>query len=626
MTEFGFPTEDLEQIEAVIREVNSLRIPRRRPRFAQPVYVRPAVDDPLREGVAGGTGAYLVRVFWNALGFDEHRKFAWRLEHKLVQAGVLNRFTGGAFPRTWGLARLLRQGLGESLLAALATGRFFVKRALGHLSGDWGSADGTARVLHDLRSGVDLVGDRGQSPADEAWVVQERMAIDREYRVHSFEDVVLPELTFDRYGPSPVPEQRDAINGYVQSLLDRLPGGLVGETLYGWDVAVAADGSRRVIEVNLAGFHPVYERGFQASGFFQNHQIGPPLLAGLARHLRAAYNVVLALPDEWQEGPSRHALYLRILRYYWGPVPRTAQALPAGIPACADGDRVVAAGSAATGGPTLGDAGLPPLDAVLCLRPDDVERFELLRRSVRRFRPAVGRLWVATTSEDCQAVRAAVADATTVVLSEAELIPEAARHLNAPAGRRRELAKLALVERVGSDFCLDLIPDALCTRHFRTSDLVVGGKALYFRYINRVHSERYAEAEAVLGLPRSGWVHGSTACLLNKSVVAALRRFLAAPAGTAPGGSRRGLLLTQPWVLSFVYFTFLEAFGLEDVYYVPSDRSLYGNCVWSEEEWQEWDPALSFQGQNQFYFSVVRPGRRVPAGAVGARVEPYLSD
>ena len=62
---------------------------------------------------------------------------------------------------------------------------------------------------------------------DEAWIVQEKVRIEKEYRVHSIEDRVIDDLTLLRYGTGDIPGERDAPNTFVQRLLDRLPGDLV---------------------------------------------------------------------------------------------------------------------------------------------------------------------------------------------------------------------------------------------------------------------------------------------------------------------------------------------------------------------------------------------------------------
>jgi hypothetical protein len=571
-------------------------------------------DDPLHTDVSGSFGAYVVRVLWNALGFDERRQFDWRLEHKLVQACVFNEYTGGAFPRSWGLGMLLRRGRRASLVDALAADRLFAKSTLGHLSGDRGHADAGNLVLRELLDGNAPNPAETGEPSDEVWLVQERIAVECEYRVHSLEDVVLPEMTFYRYGPFVVPERRDAANAYVRSLLARLPDALVGESLYAWDVAGLVGGGFRVIEVNLVGFHPVFQRGFQASGFFQFPALGPPLLAELARHVAATYNVVLEFAEGLEPEPAWHAQYLRTLRHYL----RRASTLrmPEGP------------------GTACAPAGPPPtaLDAVLSLSGDELPRFALLRRSIARFGSAIGTLWVATSDRDHAAISALIAGPRVVVLPEAELIDASAAPGEAPPRIRRQVAKLALVGRTSGAFCFDFSADVFCVRSFRAADLIRGGKALVFRSLHPVHAERYAAAEAVLGLPRSGWVHGSIPYLLSKPGVAALTDYLTRrsaeteTSGRGPSWQRFLLDPERPdWILGYVYFTFLEASGLDEVYYVPVEQNLYGNCVWSARDWKAWDPAASFASKGRFFFSVVQPGREVTAHSIRRRIEPFLA-
>jgi hypothetical protein len=162
----------------------------------------------------------------------------------------------------------------------------------------------------------------------------------------------------------------------------------------------------------------------------------------------------------------------------------------------------------------------------------------------------------------------------------------------------------------------------LCVRPFRAAELVWDGKGVAFRYLSPFQAERYAEAEAILGVPRSGWVHGCAPCLLSRDGLAALREFLARRA--APGGYWLPLLAVPGWNLGNVYFTFLEAAGLDETYHVASGRSLAGNCVWSAREWPNWNPADSFDSQVEFFFSAVRPGSAATVSEVREKVDPFL--
>jgi hypothetical protein len=688
--DFPESLEGQEWLEVLIAEIESTRLPRRKPPHPETVRACVYPDDPLRERVSGSFGAYAVRVLWNSLGFDEHRKFRWRLEHKLVQAAVFNHYTG-AFPRTWGIDELVRQGFREPLIEALRSRQLFAKETLGHLSGDWGTADSSEEVLGHLLAHSPIT-ERAESweceapaepmptdpaesweceaPAEqhieisgpiqefeappermppdcaescefetpavqiteglsgarpptrsknestsrelrvaETWLVQERIPIAREYRVHSFEDVVLPEMTYFRYGTSEVPENRSAVNSFVQMLLTRLPNALVGESMYAWDIALQSDGQFRVIEVNLVGFHPVFAKGFQASGFFQYHAVGPPLLAQLVRYVERSYNVSLDMASHWAVEPNKHAVFFRIFRHYMDrttPIP-----LEPRLPVKLD---------------KLSSPMPAKIDAVLIVRCKDLDRFALLRESAEQMGSAIGRFLVVTTDEEYGEVSSAV-DRQSTVVPESELIPEIAENRDIPAGVRLQVAKLALISETSGDSCLDLSSDVLCVRPFSASDVIRRGKALYYRYINTVHHERYTIAEEVLGLKRSGWVHGSIPYLLCKPVVTRLIEYLDQRATETLGPSsswRNYLLQRRGWVLGCVYFTFLEAFALEDHYYFPAEDSLYSNCVWAAEDWDDWDPEPSFAFNNESYFSVVQVGPSITADAVRRRIAPYF--
>jgi hypothetical protein len=604
--DFGQSDDERAWLARLTAEIDAVPVPRRCAPLAEKARVRLYAGDPLREEITGSFGVYAVRALCKVLGFDEHRKFRWRLEHKLVQATVFNHYLGREFPASWGVDALVRRGLGDPLLDALLSSRVFAKEALGHLSGDFGEADATHDVLDRLIRHPELA--PVATPTEETWLVQERVPIDWEYRVHSLEDYVLPGMTFDRYGPFPVPEARDEVNAYVASILARLPDALVGQSLYAWDIAREADGGFRVIEVNLVGFHPVYERGFQASGFFQYHPHGPPLLDELARHIEATYNVALDLDGDWSNEPNRHALFLRVFRHYRAR--HSVAVEPVADPASAK-------------------RAPRRLDGVLGLRAEQIERFALLRDSIACTGAPFGTLWITVPDSDLITVLASrVADGPGCqVVPESELVPELAELTDVPPGVRRQVARLSLVARVEGDFCFDLSPDVVCVRGFATADLFRGGKAFYARSMLPELADWYEQAEAMLGQKRSGWYHGTMPYLLSKRGVAELTQYLANRSLAVAGEHsswRRFLLGHRGWALAQLYFTFLEALGLEERDYFPGEWELYNNCVWSADEWNDWDPAASFDEYAAFYFTVIQVGSEIPADAVRRRLAPYL--
>jgi hypothetical protein len=137
--------------------------------------------------------------------------------------------------------------------------RKVLKRALGYGAspGSTGDVDQVIRaVLSDREGAMTRL-------TDEEWIIQERIPIIEEYRVHSFEDSVVEDLTFSRHSGRPVKAQRGGPNNYVRSLLDRLPSGCVANLVCGWDIADTGEGGFRVIEMNIGGFHPVFQASYQ---------------------------------------------------------------------------------------------------------------------------------------------------------------------------------------------------------------------------------------------------------------------------------------------------------------------------------------------------------------------------
>ena len=279
---------DLAQAAALAARISAEPGPRRTLPGRHPLTLRLSDAAALAEGlpIPRNPGALLVRQLFHALRFDEKRVTRWRLEHKLVQALVLQHYCPGVVPVTRGLWRSLAGCTRERALHefdAILRDAVIVKPAVGEASGEMHQSDQRRRALRQL----DAIQHQVPCPdalADETFVVQERLRIRDEYRVHSFEDRVIPALTYPRYSHTRL-TRREARTpaAFVQTVLDRLPPGLVRETMYGWDVVIDDGGTWRVLEANPAGYHEVYKPGFHCSGFFQVPRTGPSALARLLR-------------------------------------------------------------------------------------------------------------------------------------------------------------------------------------------------------------------------------------------------------------------------------------------------------------------------------------------------------
>src|SRR5271157_256424 len=191
--------EEIRQIDTLAAEIGSCRLPRRRSPLPSRLDLRLSEGLYLREGLAGSTRALLVRQLLRALGFDEHRHLQWRMEHKLIQALVLRSFVPESIPVTFGLNALAGRhdfrGLRQFLASHFSSG-YVIKAALGDSSGEIPNGNGAELASIGLESAGPL---QPCSLLDEKHVVQERVPITTEYRVHTLEEDVIEDLTFRRY-------------------------------------------------------------------------------------------------------------------------------------------------------------------------------------------------------------------------------------------------------------------------------------------------------------------------------------------------------------------------------------------------------------------------------------------
>lgn len=299
---------ELAQAEEIARATGAYKGPRRITERLREIRLPLSEGLELRDGIWGSFPVTFVRQLYRALGFDEDRVFRWRLEHKLVQALLMNHFAPGCVPVTRGLEALADgvADVGAALEREFPAG-FFLKPALGDSSGDGDGADRTQQILCAVRGAPGGL-------LDEEFLVQERVPIAVEYRVHTLEDRVVEDLTFHRYGKGDIPGERDAPNGFVQSVLDRLPDGMVAGTICGWDVARTPDGALLAIEVNFSGFHPVFHRGFQCSGWFHDEQWGALSVARLVRFLEEHCGVRVKVEADRPDLEAENRFYEEVNR------------------------------------------------------------------------------------------------------------------------------------------------------------------------------------------------------------------------------------------------------------------------------------------------------------------------
>jgi hypothetical protein len=295
----GWDAEEAQEIRSIAAEIDSFPATRRRV-IRQPA-IELALSDAMRfsEGMRSTYRALIVRQLLAKLGFDEHRIFRWRLEHKLVQAALLNHYQPGSVPVTCGLSRFVSKTAGDlrrTVEKTFPTG-YVIKRALGDSSGERGLTDCTEEALALVTSASGAAARLW----DEQWLLQQRIPIAKEYRVHSIEERVIPDLTFHRFEWGNITGERDAPNEYVEQLLRQLPDAVVGGSLLAWDIALTPGGDMLVIEVNFSGYHPVWHPGFQCSGYYQDVPWGAQMVARLLRFIEDTDDLEIRLRVDKEE-------------------------------------------------------------------------------------------------------------------------------------------------------------------------------------------------------------------------------------------------------------------------------------------------------------------------------------
>jgi acyl carrier protein len=242
-------------------------------------------------------GRLFIQHLLKAMQLDADKIFRWRLEHKLVQALIFNHYCPGVVPVTRGLEREVSGQLPHELLKRVEELRdtgVMIKAALGEGSGEMRQTDQFKAVAEEFAAISSVV--CPELLSDERFILQERLQIQEEYRVHSIEDRIVPSLTFLRYQRrSATLDERIKPNAFVQEVLDSLPNAIVAHSLYGWDIALTSKGDFKVIEANPTGIHPVFNPGFQCSGFFQIQSWAPPAISKLLQFISRRYGIQIQI-------------------------------------------------------------------------------------------------------------------------------------------------------------------------------------------------------------------------------------------------------------------------------------------------------------------------------------------
>ena len=296
------------------------------------------------------------------------------------------------------------------------------------------------------------------------------------------------------------------------------------------------------------------------------------------------------------------------------------------------------------------------IDAVIPLLPKDLERFTILARSLGRFMPDLGTLYVVVPDADVLRVTELTKTERlpTRVLGEQTLVPEMRSFFYLPGWYKQQLVKLAAAEMVTTPFYLTLDADVICTRRVTLEDLLPGGRARCFVIHRDDHPDWYNGAEAVLDLKarRRGILHNVTPCVWSRQGVLELLEHLNQVARRHPFAAgirglqqraffplnrigtyraeppwRGWLAASRPWAEYATYFTFLEATGRFDDYHFDSNDCIYDveRSIWYKtSRIDDIDAESLFHGKGPPYFVVVQSNTGIDAQHTWAKLQPYI--
>jgi hypothetical protein len=304
------------------------------------------------------------------------------------------------------------------------------------------------------------------------------------------------------------------------------------------------------------------------------------------------------------------------------------------------------------------------LDAVLPLLLKDYERFRILDKSLRKFcAHLIKTCWVVVRDSEYQELDQKIHDWRYRVVPESLVIPELKfyrlirralygrysrffktipltrnNRFNINGWQIQQLIKLAIAQRVETDFYLTLDSDVLCVRPVQYDDLILEARAITSSTEEDEHPDWYKDAERILGLHRSGLSHGVTPAILNKQALLELERYLGKTVNPIlrvvsllfPRSSvvskilvswRSLLIRNTPWTEYSLYNTFLEGTSLFGKYHVRRGcNAIYSRSgsVWVDEHWVSW--SLEECLKDKSLFVVIQSNTGVPACMVWEKV------
>lgn len=264
----------------------------------------------------------------------------------------------------------------------------------------------------------------------------------------------------------------------------------------------------------------------------------------------------------------------------------------------------------------------------------DVDRFEVALRLLQDNFEPLGNCFVIVPSE--QRSDFARFEPHVTLLDELDVVPELRTYRLVGGWQKQQLIKLAMAERVRSEFYLTMDCDVLCVKPVHFADLIINGKSRYSYTTEGEYGNWGQDAYRVLHLePVDPYFYEVTPTLLSRDIVLQLVRHIEQyPYSTSNwarsqrlrclvdrvGGKykqyRRWLLYllnSLPWTEYTLYFTFARHSGLLAEKHIVRAGPLYSyeNSLWTLDQLTGWKPEAIF-GEPESYFLVVQSNSQIP--------------
>ena len=338
------------------------------------------------------------------------------------------------------------------------------------------------------------------------------------------------------------------------------------------------------------------------------------------------------------------------------------------------------------------------LDAVLPLMLKDYARFEILQKSFKVFCKDLGKCWIVTLDHEFEQIKALVSDEQYCVIAESSLVPEFKifRSSNRfsifkslPGWFKQQVIKIAIADKIETDFYITLDSDIICTKPVYYQDLIRDGRAVCYIHRTHDHHDWYGWGEKVLNIHNTknrDFLHNVTPVVINKHAMLELQTYLTQVYHTKlsfkPGDlnavvlkfltlflpkdsarrerfalKRRDLrvaglklltlflpknstfrsqLLTwksylsasDPWTEYGLYYLFLEETNRFDHYHVEIANCTYTqeDSVWYKEDFEVWDVEKVFSPKSNHFFVIVQGWLGLDVQEVWQKVGRYLNE